>query len=86
MAAHKSARPPDLIEKHGYGGAVELAVLDAEIASAANAPEREAAVATALAAIAGEPYRDARTGLTISGGWFGLLPRLEAILPADHAG
>jgi hypothetical protein len=23
---------------------------------------------------------------TISGGWFGLLPRLESILPPDHAG
>ncbi|MGO9173776.1 MAG: TIR domain-containing protein [Rhodomicrobium sp.] len=76
-----------LIGKHGYGrGAVELAVLNAEIACAANAPAQEAAIAAALAAIAGEPYRDARTGRTVSGGWFGLLPRLEAILPAGHAG
>ncbi len=80
-------RAAALIEKHGYGRAVpELAVLDAEIACAANAPAREAALAAALAAVAGEPYHDARTGRTISGGWFGLLPRLEAILPAGHAG
>lgn len=80
-------RAAALIEKHGYGRAVpELAVLDAEIACAANAPAREAAIAAALTAIAGEPYHDARTGRTISGGWFGLLPRLEAILPAGHPG
>ena len=48
----------------------------------ANAPAREAAIAAALAAIAGEPYHDARTGRTISGGWFSPLPRLEAILLA----
>ena len=36
--------------------------------------------------VAGEPYYDERTKRTISGGWFGLLPRLEAILPPDHAG
>ncbi len=80
-------RAAALIGKHSYGRAVpELAVLDAEIACAANAPAREAAIAAALAAVAGEPYHDARTGRTISGGWFGLLPRLEAILPAGHAG
>ena len=80
-------RAAALIGKHGYGRAVpELAVLDAEIACAANAPAREAVIAAALAAVAGEPYHDARTGRTISGGWFGLLPRLEAILPAGHAG
>ena len=80
-------RAAALIGKHGYGrGAVELAVLDAEIACAANAPVREAAIAAALTAVAGEPYHDARTGRTISGGWFGLLPRLEAILPPSHAG
>ena len=79
-------RAAALIGKHGYGRAVpELAVLDAEIASAANVPAREAAVAAALTAVAGEPYHDARTGRTISGGWFGLLPRLEAILPPSHA-
>ncbi len=86
-ARHYRDRAAALIAKHRYGrGAVELAVLDAEIACTANAPAREAAIAAALAAIAGEPYHDARTGRTVSGGWFGLLPRLEAILPADHAG
>ena len=80
-------RAAALIGKHGYGRAVpELAVLDAEIACAANAPAREAAIAAALTAAGGEPYHDARTGRTISGGWFGLLPRLEAILPPSHAG
>ena len=33
-----------------------------------------------------EPAPDARTGRTVSGGWFGLLPCLEAILPSGHAG
>ncbi len=76
-----------LIEKHGYGrGAVELALLNAEIACAENAEGREAAIAAAMTAIRGEPYRDVRTGITIDGGWWGLLPRLEALLPADHPG
>jgi hypothetical protein len=39
-----------------------------------------------VVSFAGEPWHDERTGRTISGGWFGLLPRLEAILPAGHAG
>ncbi|MGO9543887.1 MAG: TIR domain-containing protein [Rhodomicrobium sp.] len=88
MAAHEKRKAAAfLIEKHDYGrGAVELAVLDAEIACAANVPARDAAINAALSAIAGEPYHDARTSRTISGGWFGLLPRLEAILPAGHAG
>jgi ATP/maltotriose-dependent transcriptional regulator MalT len=76
-----------LIAKHNYGrGAVELAVLDAELAIAAQAADADKAIATAVKAVAGEPYRDERTGRTVSGGWFGLLPRLEAILPAGHAG
>ena len=70
-----------------YGrGAVELAVLDAELAIAANGADADKAIAGALTAVAGEPYHDARTGRTVSGGWFGLLPRLEAILPPSHAG
>lgn len=75
----------ELIEKHSYGRAKpELAVLDAEIACAENAPNREAAITAAITAVRGEPYRDERTGITIDGGWWGLLPRLEALLPADH--
>ena len=76
-----------LIAKHGYGAArPELAVLDAELAIAANSADADEAIAAALAAVAGEPHHDARTGRTVSGGWFGLLPRLEAILPRSHAG
>ena len=67
-------------------GAVELAVLDAELAIAASAPDADNTIAAALKTVAGEPYYDERTKRTISGGWFGLLPRLEAILPPDHAG
>ena len=74
-----------LIEKHGYGRAApELAVLDAEIAWADNAEGLEAAIAAAIKAIRGEPYRDERTGITIDGGWWGLLPRLEALHPVDE--
>ena len=48
-----------LIEKHGYGRAApELAVLDAEIACADKAKGSEAAVAAAIEAVRGEPYRD----------------------------
>ncbi|MGO9173873.1 MAG: TIR domain-containing protein [Rhodomicrobium sp.] len=84
-ARHYRDAAAALIEAHGYGRAApELAVLDAEIASAENAPNREAALAAAITAIRGEPYRDERTGITIDGGWWGLLPRLEALLPADH--
>ncbi|MGO8955053.1 MAG: SEC-C metal-binding domain-containing protein [Rhodomicrobium sp.] len=83
----KRAAAASLIAKHDYGrGAVELAVLDAEIAIAAQAADAGKAIAATLAVLAGEPYHDARTGRAISGGWFGLLPRLEAILPAGHAG
>ena len=73
-----------LIERHGYGcGAVELALLDAEIACSEKAEDRGAAIAAAIQAIRGEPYRDERTGVAIDGGWWGLLPRLEALLSAD---
>ena len=76
-----------MIERHGYGCAtVDLAVLDAEIACADNAKDREAAIAAAAKAIRGEPYRDERTGIAIDGGWWGLLPRLEALLPEDNFG
>jgi hypothetical protein len=76
-----------LIKKLDYGrGAVELAVLDAELAIAEKAPDADKAIAAALKAVAGEPYYDERTKRTISGGWFGLLPRLEAIIPAGHTG
>jgi len=51
-----------------------------------NAPNREAAIAAAMTAVRGEPYRDERTGIGIDGGWWGLLPRLEALLPAGHPG
>jgi hypothetical protein len=74
-----------LIEKHGYGRAVpELALLDAEIADAENAANRETTIAAAIKAIRGEPYHDERTRITIDGGWWGMLPRLEALVPADH--
>ncbi len=73
-----------LVEKHGYGrGAPELAVLDAEIAWADDAEGCVAVIAAAMKAIRGEPYRDERTGIAIDGGWWGLLPRLEALLPSD---
>ena len=87
VAREKRAAAAALIEKHDYGrGAVELAVLDAELAIAASAPDADNTIAAALKTVAGEPYYDERTKRTISGGWFGLLPRLEAILPPDHAG
>jgi hypothetical protein len=74
----------ELIAKHGYGRAApELAILTAEIARAQNSANGEAAIAVAIAAIRGKPYRDERTGITIDGGWWGLLPRLEALLAAD---
>ena len=74
-----------LIEKHRYGrGVVELAILDAEIACAENAANHETTLAAAIKAIRGEPYYDERTDITIDGGWWGLLPRLEALIPEDH--
>jgi hypothetical protein len=83
-AAKQRAAASGLIAEHGYGSAApKLAVLDAEIACAQNAEGREALLAAAMKAIRGEPYRDARTGIGIDGGWWGLLPRLEALLPAD---
>ena len=73
----------ELIQRHGYGRAApEAAVLDAEIACAENAANRDAAIADAVTAIRGEPYHDERTGITIDGGWWGLYPRLELLLPA----
>jgi hypothetical protein len=80
-------RAAALIDAHSYGRAKpELAVLDAEIARAENSKEVcEAAIAAAMTAIRGEPYHDKRTGITIDGGWWGLLPRLEALLPAGQA-
>jgi hypothetical protein len=86
-ADDKRAAAAALVAKHDYGrGAVELAVLNAELAIATSAVDADKAIAAAVKAVAGEPYHDPRTGRTISGGWFGLLPRLEAILPAGHAG
>jgi tetratricopeptide (TPR) repeat protein len=74
-----------LIGKHGYGRAApELAILDAEIACTDNAEDRHAALAAAMKAIRGEPYHDERTGVTIDGGWWGLLPRLEALITEDN--
>ncbi len=94
LSEHRTARArryrdaaAALIDAHGYGRAKpELAVLDAEIACAENAVGREAALAAAMTAIRGEPYRDERTGITIDGGWWGLFPRLEALLPDGHPG
>jgi hypothetical protein len=75
----------DLIEKHGYGcAAPELAILTAEIACAENTTSREAAIIAAIAAIRGKSYHDKNTGITLDGGWWGLLPRLEALVPASH--
>ena len=83
-AKEKREDAAKLIEKHGYGKAKpELALLDAEIACAENAANREAAIDTAFTAIRGEPYHDKRTGRTMDGGWWGLLPRLELLL-ASH--
>jgi hypothetical protein len=74
----------ELIQRHGYGRAApEAAVLTAEIACAENAANRVAAIAAAVTAIRGEPYHDERTGISIDGGWWGFLPRLELLLPAD---
>jgi hypothetical protein len=73
----------ELIQRHGYGRAApEAAVLNAEIACAENAANRDAAIAAAVTAIRGEPYHDERIGVTIDGGWWGLLPRLELLLSA----
>jgi hypothetical protein len=73
----------ELIGKHGYGRAVpELAILNAEIACAENAANRDAAIAAAIRAIRGEPYHDEGAGITIDGDRWGLLPRLELLLPA----
>ncbi len=79
-ACHSQAAA--LIERHGFGrGAVELAVLGAEIAFADKAADREAALAAAIEAVRGEPYRDERTGIAIDGGWWGFLSRLEVLAP-----
>ena len=84
LARHHRDEARALIEKLGYGAALpELALLDAEIARAENAGGWEAAIAAAIEAIRGKPYSDERTGIAIHGGWWGLLPRLEALLPGD---
>ncbi|MFZ1108587.1 MAG: toll/interleukin-1 receptor domain-containing protein [Rhodomicrobium sp.] len=88
LAAAKAKRDAalELIAKHSYGRAApELALLTAEIARADNAANGEAAIAVAIAAIRSKPYHDERTSIAIDGGWWGLLPRLEALLPADDA-
>jgi TIR domain len=73
-----------LIDKHGYGrGAVLLAMFDAETAHTYNTEGREALAAAAITAVRGEPHYDERTGVTIDGGWWSLLPRLEMLLPED---
>jgi hypothetical protein len=72
-----------LIQRHGYGRAApEAALLNAEIVCAENAANRDAAIAAAVTAIRGEPYHDEQIGITIDGGWWGLLPRLEMLLSA----
>ncbi len=84
-ARHHRDEARALVEKHGYGAAAlpELALLSAEIARAENSGGWEDAIAAAIKAIRGEPYSDERTGIAIDGGWWGLLPRLEALLPGD---
>jgi hypothetical protein len=85
LAAAKAKRDAalELIQSHGYGRAApEAAVLNAEIACAENAANRDAAIAAAVTAIRGEPYHDEGAGIAIDGGWWGLLPRLELLLPA----
>ena len=57
-------------------------MLNAEIACAENAANRDAAIAAAVTAIRDEPYHDERTGITIDGGWWDLLSRLEMLLSA----
>src|SRR5262249_23707254 len=72
-----------LVQKYGYGRAVpDLAILDAEIACAENSRKSEVALAAAIAEIRG--YSDNRTGVTMDGGWWSLLPRIETLLDADH--
>jgi hypothetical protein len=86
LAAAKEKRDAalELIAKHGYGRAApELALLTAEIACAENSANAEAAIAVAIKAIRGKSYFDERTGVTIDGGWWSLLPRLEPLLSAD---
>ena len=86
LARHHRDEARALIEKHGYGAALpELTLLSAEIALAENTGGWEAAIAAAIKAIRGEPYYDERTGIAIDGGWWDLLPRLEALLPGDDA-
>ena len=84
-ARHHRDEARALIEKHGYGAAAlpELALLSAEIVRAENVGGWEAAIAAAIEAIRGESYSDERTGIAIDGGWWGLLPRLEVLLPGD---
>jgi hypothetical protein len=73
-----------LIDGHGYGrGAICLAVLDAEIAYAGNMRNREGIITAAIRAVRGDPYYDDHSRANIGGGWWNLLPRLEALRPED---
>ena len=84
LAAAKAKRDAalELIQRHGYGRAApEAAVLNAEIACAENAANRDAAIAAAVTAIRGEPYHDERTGITIDGGWWGLFRASNCCFP-----
>lgn len=84
-AREKANAAADLIAKHGYRRAApEHAVLAAEIAAAAKAPDLAARLEKAIVAVRGTPYKDERTGILIDGGWWGLWPRLDALLPAGH--
>ena len=83
-ARHRDAAA-GLITAHGYQRAIpELAVLVAEIATATRASDLDHCLDLAVRGVAGEPYVDTRTERTIDGGWWGLLPRLDAVLPAGH--
>jgi hypothetical protein len=72
-----------LVENHALGrAATELAVLDAEIASSENEPNRGTAISAAIRAVRGEPTGAEEMSVPIDCGWWGLLPRLEALVPA----
>lgn len=83
-----------LIERHGYRRAIpELNLLVAEIAAATKAPMLEPALERAIAAVLGGAATEAIQATAdryapgadeIDGGWWGLWPRLDAILPAGH--
>ena len=82
---HRDERGGVIIEKHGCGGSAlpELALLYGRNRLRGERRPSEAAIAAAIEAIRGEPYYDERTGIEIDGGWWDLLPRLEALLPGD---